>query len=158
MSLYETVYIARQDLTSGQVDALTEQFSEIITQNGGNVAGKEYWGLKSLAYRIKKNRKGHYVMLNIDAPSAAVQEMERLMGLNEDILRFLTTSVEAHETEPSIQMRQGPKEERSFGREERGGYSREDRGPRRPYTPRGQSRFGSDQPKTEESDSPAAEA
>lgn len=157
MSLYETVFIARQDITPGQVDALTEQFSEIITQNEGKIAGKEYWGLKSLAYRIKKNRKGHYVMLNIDAPNAAIKEMERLMGLNEDILRFLTILVESHETEPSIQMRQGPKEERSFGREERGGYSREDRGSRRPYV-RNQSRYGSDQAKTEPSDSPEAEA
>jgi small subunit ribosomal protein S6 len=145
MSLYETVYIARQDLTTGQVDALTEQFSEIITSNGGSIAKKEYWGLKSLAYRIKKNRKGHYVLMNIDAPSAAVQEMERLMRLNEDILRFLTLSVEAHEEGPSIQMRQGPKEERTFSRDDRG--PREDRGSRRPYVKHSRPQY--DQPKAD---------
>jgi len=140
MSLYETVFIARQDITTGQVDALIEQFTEILAQNQGKIVSKEYWGLKTLAYRIKKNRKGHYVMLNIDAPSEALKELERLMGLNEDILRFLSISVEAHETEPSAQMRQGSKDERSGGREDRG-YSREDRGSRRPYT-RNHSRSG----------------
>jgi small subunit ribosomal protein S6 len=87
MSFYENVFIARQDVTSTQVEALTELFAGIITANGGNVTKREYWGLKNLTYKIKKNRKGHYMLLNIDAPAAAVIEMERQMRIHEDVLR-----------------------------------------------------------------------
>ncbi|MSP87677.1 MAG: 30S ribosomal protein S6 [Alphaproteobacteria bacterium] len=104
MAFYESVFIARQDISSTQVDALTDAFTEILTQNGGKLANKEYWGLKNLTYRIKKNRKGHYMLLSIDAPAAAVNEMERNMRLNEDVLRYLTVRVEALEEGPSVMM------------------------------------------------------
>lgn len=94
MTLYESVFIARQDVSAAQVDSLTDSFEKIIVDNGGSVERREYWGLRTLAYRIKKNRKGHYVMFNMDAPSDAVQEMERNMRLNEDILRYMTIKIE----------------------------------------------------------------
>src|SRR5258705_13374811 len=101
MALYENVFIARQDVPTTQVETLTNQFAELVTGMGGTVSKKEYWGLRSLTYRIKKNRKGHYTLLNIDAPSAAVKEMERTMSINEDIIRFLTVRVDALEEGPS---------------------------------------------------------
>lgn len=105
MPLYECVTIARQDISSAQVDALNERFSTVITENGGSIANIEYWGLKNLAYKINKNRKGHYVLMQIDAPSDAVKEMERQMRLDEDMMRYLTLRVEAFEELPSVQMR-----------------------------------------------------
>ena len=105
MPLYENIFIARQDATAAQVEALTETFTNIITEQGGQVTKKEYWGLRSLAYRIKKNRKGHYTLLNIDAPPAAVTEMERNMRINEDVLRLLTVRVDALEEAPSAMLR-----------------------------------------------------
>src|ERR1700744_3185985 len=105
MALYEHVYMARQDVTAQQVEAMTEQLKGIIEANGGKFAKVEYWGVKSLAYRIKKNRKAHFSLFNIDAPPAAITEMERLMGLNEDVLRFITIRMEAHEEGPSAMMR-----------------------------------------------------
>ncbi|HET8728895.1 MAG TPA: 30S ribosomal protein S6 [Alphaproteobacteria bacterium] len=104
MPLYECVFIARQDVPSSQVEALTESYSGIIAEGGGNVTKTEYWGLKNLNYRIKKNRKGHYVLMNVDAPYPAVAEMERQMGLNEDVLRNLTIRVDALEEGPSAMM------------------------------------------------------
>ncbi|MCZ4280403.1 30S ribosomal protein S6 [Kiloniella laminariae] len=128
MAFYECVYIARQDISSSQVDALTEQFTTIITENGGSVAKTEYWGLRNLAYRVKKNRKGHYVLMNIDAPAAAILEMERIMQLNEDVLRTLTLRVDELEEGPSVIMQnRGSRDERG-GRGGRGG--RDDRGDR----------------------------
>ena len=100
MALYEHVYLARQDVTAQQVEALTEQFKGVIDAHGGKVAKVEYWGVKSLAYRIKKNRKAHFSLLNIDAPPAAVAEMERQMRINEDVLRFLTIRVDEHRGRP----------------------------------------------------------
>lgn len=94
MPLYECVFIARQDISAPQVDTLTEEMANIITAGGGQVTKREYWGLRNIAYRIKKNRKGHYVLFNLDTPSAAVKEMERQMSLNEDVLRVLTVRVE----------------------------------------------------------------
>ena len=94
MPLYETVYIARQDISSQQVETLTEQMSAFITEGGGTVAKVENWGLRNLAYKVKKNRKGHYVLMNIDAPIPAVKEMERNLHLNEDVLRYMTIRVE----------------------------------------------------------------
>ncbi len=105
MSFYESVFIARQDISASQVDALADQFAAIIKDGGGNVTKKEYWGLKTLAYRVKKNRKGHYTLLNIDAPPSAVLEMERNMLLQEDVLRNLTIKVEELEEGPSALMR-----------------------------------------------------
>src|SRR6266446_4675904 len=116
MALYENVFIARQDVPTTQVETLTNQFAELVTGLGGTVSKKEYWGLRSLTYRIKKNRKGHYTLLNIDAPSAAVKELERTMSINEDIIRFLTVRVDALEEGPSaIMIRSAEKSDRPGG-------------------------------------------
>jgi small subunit ribosomal protein S6 len=101
MSLYETVLIARQDISSAQVDALADNFTTILSENGGQVSKREYWGLRNLTYRIKKNRKGHYSLLAIDAPAEAVKEMERQLSINEDVLRYLTVRVEELDLELS---------------------------------------------------------
>src|SRR5476651_1960233 len=101
MALYEHIYLARQDISAQQVEALTAQFKGIIESFGGKVEKMEYWGVKSVAYRIQKNKKAHFSLLNIDAPPAALTEMERQMGINEDILRFITIRVEALEQGPS---------------------------------------------------------
>jgi small subunit ribosomal protein S6 len=129
MPFYENVFIARQDVSTAQVEALAQQFTDIVKANGGEVAKTEMWGLRSLTYRIKKNRKGHYVLLNISAPPAAVRELERNMGINEDILRFLTVRVEALEEGPSAMLQSRDRGERG-DRGDRGG--RGDRGDRRP--------------------------
>ena len=104
MRLYESVFIARQDITSAQVEAIADEFAEIITSAGGSIKKREYWGLRSLAYRIKKNRKGHYVMLNMETGPEALREYERIMGLNEDILRFLNLNIKEIEDGPSIML------------------------------------------------------
>ncbi len=101
MSLYEHVLIARQDLSNTQAEQLTDEFVTVLTENGGSLVGKESWGLQRMAYRIKRNRKGHYVLLKTDAPSEAVKEMERLMRIHEDILRVLTIRVKEHSDKPS---------------------------------------------------------
>jgi small subunit ribosomal protein S6 len=138
MALYENVFIARQDVPATQVETLTTQFSELITAQGGTVQKKEYWGLRSLTFRIKKNRKGHYTLLNIDAPSAAVKELERTMSINEDIIRFLTVRVDELEEAPSaVMQRSSEKSDRPGGDRDRGGWS--DRPPRRERP-----RFGDD--------------
>ncbi len=125
MPLYEHVFLARQDLAQAQVDTLAENATKIITDLGGKVVKTEAWGLRGLAYRIQKNRKAHYVMMDVDAPPAALAELERQTGLNEDVLRFMTIKVDAHEAGPSVMMR---KNDRDRERGERGG--RDDRGPR----------------------------
>jgi len=131
MPLYEHVFMARQDISNAQMDTLTEQFKSIITGNGGKIGRTEYWGLKVLTYRIRKNRKAHYALMNIEAPAAAVAEMERQMGLNEDVIRFMTIRVEEHEEEPSVQMRAGRDRGDRPDRGERGDRGdRGDRGPR----------------------------
>ena len=104
MPLYESVYIARPDISATQVEALTADMTKILEENGGKVTKDEYWGLKSLAYRIKKNRKGHYSLLNIDCPPAALSEMERNMRIHEDVLRYMSIRVDEHEEEPSVMM------------------------------------------------------
>lgn len=128
MALYEHILIARQDVSQQQVEAFIEQLTTIIKDNGGSVAKNEYWGLRNLSFKVKKNRKGHYALMNIDAPHAAVAEMERQMSLNEDVLRFLTIRVEEHEEGQSamLQNRGGGREERGGGR----GGDRFDRGDR----------------------------
>jgi small subunit ribosomal protein S6 len=120
MALYEHVFLARQDVSNAQVEALTKEFTDLIEQGGGKVTKAEYWGVKGLAYKIKKSRKAHFSLLNIDAPPPAVAEMERRMGLSTEILRFLTVKVEAHETEPSVMMRKSDRDER--GDRDRGGF------------------------------------
>jgi small subunit ribosomal protein S6 len=138
MALYENIFIARQDVPATQVETLTNQFSELVQGLGGTVSKKEYWGLRSLAFRIKKNRKGHYTLLNIDAPSAAVKELERTMSINEDIIRFLTVRVDALEEGPSaVMQRSSEKSDRPNG--DRGGWG--ERPPRRERP-----RFGDDVP------------
>jgi len=133
MALYEHTIIVRQDVSTAQVETLTEELSAIITDNGGSVEKVEQWGLRTLAYRIKKNRKGHYVLMNIDAPSAAVVEMERLERINEDIIRILTIRVEELEEGPSAMLRS--RDERD-DRRGRGGDRGGDRRPRRDDRPR----------------------
>jgi small subunit ribosomal protein S6 len=108
--LYEHVFLARQDLSQAQVDALAAQATEIVEANQGKVAKTETWGLKSLAYKIKRDRKAHFVLLNIDAPAAAVVELERQTAINEDVIRYMTVRVEEHETGPSVQMRKNDRE------------------------------------------------
>jgi small subunit ribosomal protein S6 len=112
MPLYEHTFLARQDVTQAQVEALMKEFQGVIEEGNGKIAKQEYWGLKNLAFKIKKNRKAHYAFFNIDAPPAAVTEMERRMGINSDVIRFMTVRVEEHETEPSIQMRKQDRDER----------------------------------------------
>jgi small subunit ribosomal protein S6 len=104
MPLYEHVFIARQDLSNTQAEALIEHFSTVLSDNDGTVVMSEYWGVKTMAYKINKNRKGHYAYMRSDAPAPAVQEMERLMRLHEDVMRILTIKVDAHEEGPSVQM------------------------------------------------------
>ena len=110
MALYEHVFLARQDLSQAQVDALAATATEIVETNEGKVTKTETWGLKSLAYKIKRNRKAHFVMLNIEAPAGVVAELERQTGLNEDIIRFITVRVDEHEGGPSVQMRKNDRE------------------------------------------------
>jgi small subunit ribosomal protein S6 len=129
MAFYETVFIARQEISAAQVDALSDQFTAVLSENGGSVKKKEYWGLKGLAFRIKKNRKGHYVLLNIDAPPAALHEMERQMRINEDILRFLTVRVDALEEGVSAMLQSRGREDRPRRFDDRP-RRYEDRGPR----------------------------
>jgi len=120
MALYEHVFLARQDLSQAQVDALATGATEIVESNGGKVVKTETWGLKSLAYKIDRNRKAHFVMLNIDGPGALVSELERQNRINEDIIRWLTIAVEEHEDGPSVMMRKNDRDKkRRSDREER---------------------------------------
>ncbi|MBV0890569.1 30S ribosomal protein S6 [Paracoccus sp. Z118] len=137
MPLYEHVLIARQDLSNTQAEGLIEHFSTVLADNGGTVKESEYWGVRTLAYKINKNRKGHYAFLRTDAPSAAVQEMERLARLHDDVMRVLTIKVDAHQEGPSIQMqKRDERDSRDRGprrdRDDRGGErrDRDDRGDR----------------------------
>ena len=125
MALYEHVFLARQDLAQAQVDALAETATKIIEDNEGKVVKTETWGLRTLAYRIAKNRKAHYVMLEIDAPAGVVAELERQTSINEDVIRFMTVRVDELENGPTVMMRKNERSDR------RGGRDRDDRGPRR---------------------------
>ena len=132
MALYEHVYMARQDVSAQQVEALTESYKQIVEGFGGKFEKVEYWGVKSLAYRIKKNRKAHFSLINIDATPAAITEMERQMGINEDVLRFITIRMDEHEAGPSAMMRKREDDDRG-DRGDRGPRGpRGDRPPRRP--------------------------
>lgn len=149
MSLYESVVIARQDISVPQVEALADRLGEIIAAGGGEVKKREMWGLRSLSYRIKKNRKGHYIFFNLDAPAAAVAEYERQMRINEDILRYMSVRVDALEEGPSAMMQ--PRNERP----ERGDRDRGFRGDR---SDRGPRRFERPQPAPAPEPAPAAKA
>ena len=126
MPFYENVFMVRPDVSSQQVEDLTKTFSDILIAQGGKVAKVEQWGLRNLVYRIKKNRKAHYVLMNLDAPPAAVKEMERNMAISEDVLRTLTVRVEALEEGPSAMMQNKGRDERGGRRGDRGGR-RDDR-------------------------------
>ena len=138
MALYEHVFLARQDLTQQQVDDLVAHYKGVIEANGGSVGKIENWGLKSLTYRVKKNRKAYYTLIELNTPAKALNEMERQMGLSEDVLRFLTVKVEAHEEGPSAMLQKRDRDDRgdrgSFGDRDRGDRSSRfgdrDRGPR----------------------------
>ena len=117
MPLYEHVFLARQDLSQAQVDTLAQNATKIIENNEGKVTKTETWGLKSLAYKIQKNRKAHYVMLNIDAPAGVIAELERQTRANEDVIRYLTIRVDELESEPSVQMRKNERSDRKGGRD-----------------------------------------
>ena len=119
MPFYEHVFISRQDLSNAQAEGLVEHFSTVLSDNGGKVIDSEYWGVKTMAYKINKNRKGHYAFLKTDAPSSAVQEMERLARLHDDVMRVLTIKVEAHEEGPSVQMQKRDEREPRGERRER---------------------------------------
>jgi small subunit ribosomal protein S6 len=119
MPLYEHVFLARQDISAQQVEALLQSCRSILGERGGSVGKTEYWGLKSLAYRIKKNRKAHYALMNIDAPPEAIAELERQLQLSTDVIRFLTVRVDEHDPGPSPMMRRADRDERE-GRGERG--------------------------------------
>lgn len=138
MALYEHIFLARQDVSPTQVEEMTTALTTVITEGGGKVTKNEYWGLKSLSYRIKKNRKAHYTLLNIDAPHAAIAEMERQMGINEDILRFMTIRVDELEEGPSAMMQKRDRDDRDGDRPggprgDRGGFDRGDRRPPRRF-------------------------
>jgi len=129
MSLYEHVYVARQDASAQQVEELTAHLKGVVEGLGGSIAKTEYWGVKSLSYRLRKNRKAHFTLMNIDAPAAAINEIERLERLNEDVLRYLTIRVDELEEGPSAMMRRA---ERDRDRDDRRGdrFDRGDRGDR----------------------------
>ena len=117
MPLYEHVFISRQDLSNAQAEGLIEHFGAVLTDNGGTLVDHEYWGVKTMAYKINKNRKGHYAFLRSESPATAVQEMERLMRLHDDVMRVLTIKVDEHKELPSVQMQK--RDERSDRRERR---------------------------------------
>jgi len=127
MPLYENVFIARQDISGAQVDTLADTFTQLVADNGGEVKKREYWGLRNLAYRMRKNRKGHYVLMNLSAPPAAVAELERTMRINEDVIRYMTIRVDELEEGPSVVMQsRGSRDDRQRrGDRERSGVGRE---------------------------------
>ncbi|USI74003.1 30S ribosomal protein S6 [Sphingomonas morindae] len=128
MALYEHVFLARQDLAQAQVDQLAQTATEIVESLGGKIVKTETWGLRSLAYRIAKNRKAHYVLLEIDGPAAAIAELERQIAINEDVIRYMTVRVDAHEQGPSAMMRRNERDRR--GRRERDDAERPERADR----------------------------
>lgn len=136
MALYEHTFLARQDISSQQAEALVEHFSKVLTENGGTISKVENWGLRNSAYRIAKNRKAHYLHLNIDAPAPALAEMERQMRIHEDILRYLTIRVEELEDGPSAMMKKSDRDDRRPRHNDRDSRPpREDRKPAAPAAP-----------------------
>ena len=126
MPLYENVFIARQDISGAQVDALADTFTQLVADQGGEIKKREYWGLRNLAFRMNKNRKGHYMLFNIDGPAAAIAELERTMRINEDVLRYLTLRVDQLDEGPSAVMQsRGSREDRPRRDRDRYGEGRE---------------------------------
>lgn len=147
MPLYEHIYLARQDISAQQVESMTEGFQAVIKDGGGTIGKTEYWGLKGLAFKIKKNRKAHFSLINIDAPHEAVAEMERQMRLSSDVIRYLTIRVDEHDDDPSPMMKRGgDRDDRRGGRRDRD----RDRGPR--DSARASSRSDDESGKKDESD------
>lgn len=140
MPLYEHVFLARQDMSGQQVEALVDHYKSVVAENGGEIGKVEYWGLKSIAFRLRKNRKAHYTLMNITAPPAAIAEMERQMRLNEDVLRHLTLRVDELEEGPSAMMQKRDRDDRG---------DRGDR-PRRDFGRDGGRDGGRDRPRREE--------
>ena len=136
MALYEHVFLARQDLAQAQVDALAEIATKIVNDNEGRVVKTENWGLRSLAYKIAKNRKAHYVMLEIDAPGNVIAELERQTQINEDIIRYMTVKVDTLEEGPTVMMRKQDRDRERRGDREGGREGRPDRGDRPDRGPR----------------------
>lgn len=155
MPLYENVFIARQDISGAQVDALADTFTQLIAEQGGEIKKREYWGLRNLAYRMNKNRKGHYMLFNIDAPAPAIAELERTMRINEDVVRYLTLRVDALEEAPSAVMQsRGSREDRPR-RSDRDRYGEGRGGDDRPSAERPGERPATERPAV---DAPAVEA
>jgi small subunit ribosomal protein S6 len=145
LPFYENVFISRQDLAPQQAEALAQTFTDVVTGQGGKVTKNEYWGLRNLSFPIKKNRKGHYTLLNLDAPAAAIAELERQMRLHEDVLRYLTVKVEALEEGPSAMLqRREERAERERGERDRGGFRGGFRRDDRPGGPGGMGGPGGD--------------
>ena len=119
MALYEHVFLARQDLSQAQVDALAATATEIVEANDGKVTKTETWGLKNLAYKIDRNRKAHFVLLNVEGPGGVVEELERQTRINEDVIRYMTVRVDEHETGPSVMMRKGDRDRERKPRRDR---------------------------------------
>ena len=160
MPLYENVFIARQDISGAQVEALADNFTQLIGEQGGEVKKREYWGLRNLTYRMKKNRKGHYILFNIEAPAAAIAELERTMRINEDVLRYLTLRVDQLEEGPSpIMQGRGGREDRPRRSDrDRYGEGRDDRGERPSAERTGAERAGGERAGGERpAEAPAAE-
>ena len=152
MPLYENVFIARQDISGAQVDQLADSFTQLIAEQGGQVKKREYWGLRNLAYRMNKNRKGHYILFNIEAPPAAIAELERTMRINEDVLRYLTLRIEKVDEGPSpIMQSRGSREDRPRRDRDRYGEPREgrDSGDRGGGDRGGGDRSGGERPRAE---------
>jgi small subunit ribosomal protein S6 len=163
MALYEHIFMVRQDVSTGQVDALTQQFKGILEENNGSIGKTEYWGVRPLAFRVRKNRKAHYTLMNIDAPAAAVKEMERQMSINDDVIRYMTIRVEEHDTDQSAMMRSSRGRDRDDrgprDRDDRGPRDRDDRGPRdRDSRPRRDDTKASSDDKTEAADKDGAKS
>jgi small subunit ribosomal protein S6 len=152
MALYEHVFLARQDVSSQQVDTLVDQFRLIIEQAGGKITKVEPWGLKSLTYRIRKNRKAHFTLMNVDAPPGALAEVERQERLNEDVIRFLTVRVDELEEGPSAMLRKSDRDDR--GDRPGGRFGDRDRGPRRDFGDRPRRDFG-DRPRRDDGEGEA---
>ncbi len=143
MPLYEHVFIARQDLSNAQAEGLIEHFATVLADNGGSVVEREYWGVKTMAYKINKNRKGHYPFRRSNAPSSAVLEMERLMRLHDDVMRVLTIKVDVHAEGPSVQMQK--RDDRERGDRPEGGFGGGERR-ERSFGDRPERSFGGDRP------------
>ena len=155
MPYYESVFVARQDISAQQVESLAENLQSVVSDNGGKVTKQENWGIKGLAYKIKKNRKGHYVLFNIDGPSGAVSEMERHMRFNEDILRYMTIKVDDLEEGESVQMQnRSSRDERRPRREEGASFDRNSGAPEPAETA---SEEKAEKPAQENADEPAEE-